>query len=307
MKKAEVEIWDMHEPYKESDVIISSEIKASKKFPKNILCDIDLAWQFKKGYPNPLVNLVSYENINRQIFMNINLGDFKYHITLNTIDEMPKQLSGKVKSTISDFRKFAVSYDQLPLTAMALLYTKNHIVVFAERSKGGITVGNYSVLPGGYTHPVDDLDTLGNISTNKTIRREFSEEAGVDESFIDTLYNTGNLFSDNKNRGFSLTYLMKVDLTFRELNQTYSEKNDNEFKKLIPVDFSEKSIECFLENHILDLTNNSLGTLLVSAGVYFGDKWFNKTLEYSRSRYGEIAFFPHNYGRINELLKDRAY
>jgi hypothetical protein len=311
MEKAKVEIWDMHEPIKEQNVMVLT-VNESEKFNENIENEIDLIWQTKKGTENPLINLFGYQNrsYDNKILMDVKKGSFKYHVVLNKIDKIPEELSGKIKSTISDFRKLAVENDQLVLTAMALLYTKDNKVVFTEKSEGGITTGKYSVIPAGYTHPIYDADTSRKPSTNKTIRREFWEELGVENESIKELYNTGLLFSDSQNRGFSLTYLMKLNLRFKELEELYKEKHDAETKRIMPVDFSRKGLQNFLDQYISGFTNNGLGCLLVSGKAYLGDKWFDKTFEYAQEKYGrmDINILEKNITHsINDILKDRVY
>jgi len=313
---AKVEIWDMHEPYEENNVVVlgkdnSFNLEETEKTNEQIERDVDLVWNKTKGTANPLVNLVAYEKEagvfgNHYIFLEANKGSFKYHIVLNKLDNIPEELEGKTKSSISDFRKYAVDNNHLVLTAMALLYTKDGKAVFTEKKKG-ITTGTYSVIPAGYVDPLKDTDTFGVPSINSTIGREFNEELGVSNDYISELYNTGILFSDGKNRGFSLTYLMKTELTFDELNKKYYEKHDDETKMILGVGFNQKEISDFLKDYLMGFTNNGLGCLLVSGRVVLGAEWYRKTKDSIRENYGRISNLTPMLGNVKELLKERRY
>ncbi len=321
MDKAIVEIWDMHEPIKENSVSVYwAESKEAERFDNNTEKEIDLIWNAVGGKDNPLVNLVDYISVNdfdigQAVRMLINKGNFRYHRVLNKQNEIPEQLKGKIKSKISDFKSYAIKNNHLVLTAVALLYTKDNKVVIAEKHKGPTTGEKdklYSVIPGGYMLPTD-VDSDRTLSINRAIRREFVEELKISEDYIAEMGNTGMLFSDYKhNRGFTTTYLIKVNMIFDELNKNFKAKAKKTPKELIGADFTKDGINSLLDKYLPNFTNNGLGCLLVSGKAVLGADWFKTTKNFIEENYfkdgrrAKIDNISHS-GNVKDILKDRTY
>ena len=301
------EIWLSHKPLTQDRVIVSYKGKASlnnevEEQLQNIKLPVD----------NQILHLNDILLKEDMVENGVISSPFSWHYALNKPDEVIKEGHKEIVSKIRNRKDIATEAGILPWTAVALTVTSDNYFLLAHRKPGTVTIGRYSTIPGGYSN-LDYKDGNCNPSLFVTNLWEFLEEVILGNTklartfsddtvrkltglFIEEMSANGLIYADALNRGFSVPFFIKTNLSSANIDDIFRGRvDDDEHSGIVQHPFNPDSALRVIKDRKLE--QHGLGALLLVGKNYFekGEEWYKDMINYE---------LPKNYGEILILLED---
>ncbi len=293
MTEYKLEIWQKTPLIDRSQVIL--DYQGRSRFDRETEKRVFESFTGVENYPIINLRAVIYNHQKQTLYLDVGESLFAEHVVLNKTDK------------IANGRGIALEERVLPLTVVGVSVTQDEKVIFSSCTQNGtVTVGETSLLPGGYMHTWD-RNKDNKLDPWEVALREFAEETGVPTEQITSLKGSGLIYSDDINRGFVIPFELRLSAESGVVEEKYKKASDPETEAIHLVPFKEGAIFDFVKERLSGMSNHALGTLLLVGNNRFGSDWYKEFIDFVRKGYGGVLELDEELFRkradVREIIK----